>query len=84
MNFQEPFEFGDPMSTMATYRRVNIVTANETMTGNSIASNMIGESGENPVGTLRSTTRQVSSCCSFLVVVNGQSIFIECSPIKAK
>lgn len=83
MNFQEPFEFRDSTSTMAGYRRVKLVTANETMTGSSIESNMIGESGENSVDTLRSTTRQVSSC-SFLVDVNGRSTLIECSPIKAK
>ncbi|KAL2723893.1 uncharacterized protein V1478_008406 [Vespula squamosa] len=54
----EPFEFSDPTSTMAGYRRVKLVTANETTTGSSIESNMIGESGENSVDTLRSTTRQ--------------------------
>ncbi|KAI4499569.1 hypothetical protein M0802_005465 [Mischocyttarus mexicanus] len=54
----KPFEFGDPVSTMAGYRRVKLVTTNETMTGSSIASNMIGESSDNAVDTLRSTTRQ--------------------------
>ncbi|XP_014598414.1 PREDICTED: uncharacterized protein LOC106783919 [Polistes canadensis] len=54
----EPFEFDDPVSIMAGYRRVNLVTTNETMTGSSIASNMIGESSDNAVDTLRSTTRQ--------------------------
>ncbi|XP_015176015.1 PREDICTED: uncharacterized protein LOC107066170 isoform X3 [Polistes dominula] len=54
----EPFEFDDPVSIMASYRRVKLVTTNETMTGSSIASNMIGESSDNAVDTLRSTTRQ--------------------------